>query len=577
MALRKLVPVVLAGLLAAAGGRAAETPPFSEVIEVQELEIEVVATDREGAAVRDLTAADFRVFEDGVAVPLSHFSLVGPRRPGDARRVGPGAEPAETAAGIQVAIFLDEVHVGAASRRRLLADLADTLAQRLTGEDEVMLAVYNGSTRVVLPFGSDRKALRSALEGAEAPSTARMLVEQERMYTIQELYQDATGDHGWSPCLHIQEIVDRHSDQEYQRVRAAVRAFRRFVDSLSGIEGRKVVLHVSDGIPQFAGAEAARLAYELCSGTGTILGQAAKPPNRMSENLDIYGHEHHTMDANRYDTSALWQEVAAVANTGNISIYTIQAGIFEVASMTTSQGHRGSLSSWSQADQSANLQGTLFLLADQTGGRALLGGANDPASLAGLVDELRTHYLLAYTPPAANKTGARQIRVEVSRPGVDLRYRKAYLPRSPHHQVAQQLLGRLLDGEQQRTTGASLELGGTEPAGKQFKTRFALKVPFKDVALVESGDARQGQLSVFLAVSDEGGANTPVRHTAIPVTLSKTEPPAQDYLLWEIRVLLGPGRHRVAVAVRDDLDGEVDYLVRNFDLGRARGGEQSTR
>jgi hypothetical protein len=104
-----------------------------------------------------------------------------------------------------------------------------------------------------------------------------------------------------------------------------------------------------------------------------------------------------------------------------------------------------------------------------------------------------------------------------------------------------------------------------------------LKVPYKDVALVESGDGRQGQLSVFLAVSDEGGANTPVRHTAIPVTLPKAAAPAQDYFLWEIRVLLGPGRHRVAVAVRDDLDGEVDYLVRNFDLGRARGGEQSTR
>ena len=578
MAYRKLVPVVLATLLSG-GVLAQEPPPFSEVIEVQELEIEVVATDRHGNAVRDLGADDFRIYEDDVAVPLSHFARVDPPASG-ARRAGSADGSAVPAAaedgGIQVAIFLDEVHVSAASRRRLLDDLAATLEQRLTREDQVMLAVYNGSTRIAVPFGRDRRALRAALAEAEAPTTARMLVEQERMYTIQELYQDASGDHGWSPCLHIQEIVDRHSDQEYQRVRAAVRAFRRFVDSLSGIRGRKIVLHVSDGIPQFAGAEAARLAYELCSGTGSILGQATTPPSRLSENFDIYGHEHHTTDANRYDTTSLWQEVAAVANTGNVSIYTIQAGVFEVASMTASQGHRGTLSSWSSADESANLQGTLFLLADQTGGRALFGGANDPQSLARLVDELRSHYLLAYTPPTGNKIGARQIRVEVDRPGVDLRYRKSYLPRSPQQQVAQQLLGRLLGGQAERPTGLSLDLGGSEAAGKQFKTRFTLKVPFKEFSMIESGDSMQGRLSVFLAVADEGGANTPVRHTSIPVSLPKAAPPAQDYFLWEIRVLLGPGKQRVAVAVRDDIGGQVSYLVRNLDLGRAREGEQGT-
>src|SRR5688572_18453213 len=104
MALRKLVPAVLAGLLAAAGAPAAEPPPFTEVIEVQELEIEVVATDREGAAVRDLTAEDFRVFEDGVAVPLSHFSLIGGATGAAGRTAAAGGSAATAAdgAGIQV-------------------------------------------------------------------------------------------------------------------------------------------------------------------------------------------------------------------------------------------------------------------------------------------------------------------------------------------------------------------------------------------------------------------------------------------------------------------------------------------
>jgi hypothetical protein len=114
---------VLAVLLAATALPAdaaptAEPPPFSEVIEVQELELEVVATDRQGAAVRNLAAADFQVFEDGVQVPLSHFERVGPES-GPETAAGSPPAPAAEDPGLQVAIFLDEVHVSAASRRRL--------------------------------------------------------------------------------------------------------------------------------------------------------------------------------------------------------------------------------------------------------------------------------------------------------------------------------------------------------------------------------------------------------------------------------------------------------------------------
>jgi len=70
-------------------------------------------------------------------------------------------------------------------------------------------------------------------------------------------------------------------------------------------------------------------------------------------------------------------------------------------------------------------------LARDTGGAAhfLADLAALPAIYAGILEELRARYLLAYQPAAAEEGGApRSIAVEVTRPGVEVRARDAYYP-----------------------------------------------------------------------------------------------------------------------------------------------------
>jgi VWFA-related protein len=562
-----------ASLLTLATGRAAvaatptgDAPAFGEVLDVQLVTVEAVVLDRDGKPVTDLQSADFRLFEDDTAVPLEHVEFVGLPRTTTTAKQPATAGTAEEAvdAPLQLAVFLDEVHVSAGSRLRMLQQMADVLGKSLRPDDRVMVALYDGSTRVLLPFTSDRKALAEALKNAETVSLARLAGENDWQWTMRQLYDDASGKHGWSPCLHIQEFVDAYTQEQLQEVERTIDAFGRFVDSLAGIVGRKAVLHVSDGIPTRPGFDAAQYAHELCDESGAAQGTA--PPNYFpARTADIYDAQHHTTDTTAHDTTPRWEEVAARANAGNVSIYTFQAGPGVDLAADIPQVRATAATN---AMQRADRQESLFVLADRSGGRAWLTGLDLGWQLSSTVGELQSYYLLTYTPPLRTRAGMRHVRLEVTRPGATVRYRKLYRPRTSHEQVADGLLGRLLYGSTKEPSPLRLELAGRQPAaGNQIKARFRLAVPMALLQLPATVDGRDGLFTAFAAVADSGGSTSAVREKAVPVRLAPAgTADAPKQFVWEVEMLLRPGDHDVGMAVRNETSGETAFVVRRFEL-----------
>jgi VWFA-related protein len=547
------------GALAQAG----PAPRFGEVVDVPLVELELLVAGRDGAPVDDLGAAEIKVFEDGTEVALTSFErLTGAAPP----EKGTQAAPSGIAPDRYVAVFLDEVHVGPAGRRRLLADLADTLDDRLEPGDRVMVALYDGGTHVALPFSRDRQELRRVLDGAGNLSAARLVVEQERNLVLERAFWDASGESGTSPCLHMKEIVDAWLDQEHHRVRLAIAAFRQFVESLSGIEGRKTIFHVSDGIPLRPGAEAQDYAQELCSGLGVSAGQEG---SNLPESPDIYDPGSRTLDDARFDTTRLWSEIAARANAGNVTIYAFQAELGPSRFPSSAEARVSGQLESAHSRAIANLQEPLFILAEGTGGRAALGGGDLRRELGRAIDELRGQYLLSYTPPTRAGNDLRRIRVEVARPGVAVRHRQLYRPQNLDDQIGNQLLGRLLYGEADSVsrTGFQLELGQVvESDDDLLKARFRVGLPLNELVLAERDGGREGIFSVFLSVAAEDGGISSVRKAVVPVKVDRPAQAAKDRFVWEVEIQLRPGRQRLGVAVRDEIAGTTTFLVRSFDL-----------
>jgi hypothetical protein len=185
------------------------------------------------------------------------------------------------------------------------------------------------------------------------------------------------------------------------------------------------------------------------------------------------------------------------------------------------------------------------------------------------VEAVRDAYLLTYTPPSTPVRTAgeiHRIRVETTRPGVTLHHRTLYRQRSPQEQIAGQLLARLLYSTGSTGSPSTLQLVGTKPgAAGSVRARFRLQLPLAGLTLVDRGELRQGAFSVLVAVADERGHSSPVRQALVPVIVAK-QGAAQDHFAWEVEIPLQPGKHRLGLAWRDELAGELSFLVREFEV-----------
>lgn len=579
---KSISPWILLGALALPGVLAAETPPppaFTGAVEVQVVNLEVYATDSEGRPVTDLSGADFKVFEDGKPVELSNFSRIeegtpvstAPSPAGEARKAT--AAGVETSPGLRLVIFVDQDRLGVQGRRNALTQLATVLQERLRPEDQVMVASYDGTTRVVLPFTADRKKLWETLAQATAQVSARqLLARSEREDVFQQLQYDAKE----GPCLFSEELYSPYAEKAHSEVLQMIRSLEVFVDSLTGIPGRKAVLHLSDGIPLRPGAEAIEYAIELCDGQGARQGQANSldtlqldERSRLNRGFDP---QKARLDVQRYDTTDQLQDLSVRANALGVTLYMLQASraVDTGASATEQLRFQTTLTSWSER---GNFQDPLFFLAKDTGGRAFLQGGDFEPGLRAMVEDLRSYYLLGYVPPAGS-SGVRHVRVEVSRPGVEVRHRTKYQVRTPQEQIAGRLRSRLLHGVGDNPLGARLELIRQEPGEDgRVKARVLVRMPLNRLALIPGETLKEGLLTFFVTAQDPNGGAAPVRQSSVPlrVPAQGTAGPQGEFT-YEIEIAMRKGQNDLGVAVRDELGGETSYLSQRLQLNGNRRG-----
>src|SRR5204862_4770483 len=114
---------------------------------------------------------------------------------------------------------------------------------------------------------------------------------------------------------------------------------------------------------------------------------------------DVYAPAHRSLGNSERDMTREWGEVVVRANAGDVVIEPLQAG------ETNQTRTRSAADEVEHGDvltpqaQIADLQDTLFLLADQTGGRLMLHGADVESAVGRAIDEARAYYVVTFTPP----------------------------------------------------------------------------------------------------------------------------------------------------------------------------------
>ncbi len=550
---------------------AQEEAVFGDRVDVELVLVDVFVASKDGQPVTDLTAEDFQLFHDGRPVPISQFTAPSPITASTQRQPSSGS-PAQAASRVageprRLVIFLDELHLHPVSRGRLMRTLFDDLQERLSPTDEVMVASYGGGrATVLLPMTTNRSSLKRVLrEQGESGAVSllayndseRILEMIERRHSEETLTSGVAGD----ACVDLGGIAHAHAQSVHNRVMGTIFELERFVNSLAGYDGRKVLLHVSDGIPLVPGAEAYRFASELCDGTGAAKGLDNAIDTELMGNAKYTRWDPTTTAATlqEFNTTDEWTRLAGQANTYQVSFYMFQASMGTNRAGASSRLARTSYST--EFEGRRNQQDALFMVADETGGRAVLDANGVTLALDQMSEDWRSGYQLAYEPPSPGDGRRHRVRVEVDRPGTRLRHRKSYLSKRPDERIADRVLSTLIHGPSQASNPLDLKIGveSQTPAERDITNfRLRVRVPLDQLVLLADESVRRGLFTVFVAASGDHGQLTPVGQKDVPLRLP-IESSEREYV-YAVEIPIRGAEGHVAIAVQDQLGGEISYV-----------------
>ena len=354
----------------------------------------VTVRDGRGRFVSDLREGDFEVYEDGVRQAIVTFSLTHGGRVFNTTAVAapnatpgimlPASRPPGDASGRVFVIFIDDAHLEPAQTPRVRA-LFGRITTRLIHPGDLFGVVSTGTSAIEIELTYDRKRLDQA--------RARIM---GNGLTPSEILSAPSGNHGPAEVRHRAHV-----------------AFSTAYDLMHGLaafhDRRKALIYVSNGydLNPFADAR-----------------EKQEQQKSLASDIDPFRKQSTFSEA---DLAAQLSELTRAAVRANVEIYTI-----DPRGLTAGPDISQPIDTVSYQRYVANTQDTLRVLAEQTGGLAVVNHNDVDRALDRIDASTSDYYMIGYysNNPDTSKRH-RTIAVRVSRPNVDVRHRTEYSLRSP--------------------------------------------------------------------------------------------------------------------------------------------------
>jgi VWFA-related protein len=457
---RKIVPIIGAYLCAALMicaplashpflQAATQTPAVR--VSTKLIEVNVIVQDSKGEPVSGLTKDDFAVYDKGKRQEIAFFS----EETNESVSTRSSAAAASPSPAVGTATFTNRVTTkngGAPSITVILLDALNTqftdmsyaraqvlrFLEQLRPQDRV--AIYGLSTRlfVLHDFTSDVHALVNALQKSKNGESFQLQTSDT---------QDS--DTGLDVLDEFMNTAQQHLSDFYvmNRVDLTARALKAIANQVAGLPGRKNLVWLSGSFPFQMGydAQTTNIAGPIGStvyGDAPALGGGKAASQRAQAQAGNAVHAPPPPDnsTERRNFSAEVESATNAVNDANVAIYPVDArGVMAPGGSANAISASAPTQNALNRNQGRPLSSTLMAvpphenittmetLADQTGGLAFYGNNDVGGSIRRAIDDSRVTYALAYYPENAKWDGSfRKIKVEVDKPGVELRYRRGY-------------------------------------------------------------------------------------------------------------------------------------------------------
>lgn len=539
--------------------------PFIDIINVGVVNVDVYVTDKQGNAVKGLTKNDFQLLENDRPVEVTNFYAVNDGRAvtpltaaETAAVAAPGALPPAEMEKIQtpedqrlrLIVYVDNYNLRPFDRNRAMRELRAFIGQKLSKDDQLMLATYDRELHIRHGFTNDPSLIAAGMLDLEKISAQGVHADSDRRDVLQRI-QDSQS------VAEAEGAAHNYAESTFNDLSFSIDALKKMIDAMAGMPGRKAVLYVSDGLQMIAGqdifyAVQAKYGVQTTSMTSTL----------------------------QYNVARRLDELTAQANANRITFYTIDAAGLRTYSSNSAenQGPGASAPGVGQLVDSvniSNLQSTLQTLAEKTGGVAILNTNTITPRLERVASDFKTYYSLGYTPPHFGDGRYYKIDVKVKgRKDLQVRHREGYRDKSIEAMMSDGTLAALNFPFEQNPLGVTLEFGQPRPRDDGFYlVPVLVRIPIGKLTLIPREQTRthDAKVRLFIAALDSDGGTSDVQQAPVPISIPAKDLDAaqKKQYVYSVTLLMRPGDQRVSIGVRDDVGAQACFLSRGLRVGGA--------
>jgi VWFA-related protein len=526
--MRTILTMLLAAIAATAAAQERPLPAFREAVEVRVMDLDVVVTDSRGRPVPDLAQRDFIVKVDGKPVPIDYFTRIeeGAIHAPDLASASPERVLAEYRKGEEAyvprhfLIYVDVGHLAPGSRNRALEALRDFVT-RLGPSDTGRVVLFDRRARDLTPWTASKETLLSALSRMESG------VGMSRLMTEQQTLRDIDSTRSAQSRV---ATARNYAQQERAEVRQMLNDMGSEVTTLTALPGKKAFLFVSGGFETQPGFAMTQYA------TGRFNSSlAAFDTRNMASELE---------------------ELVKKANASDVTFYAVDARGLVPEGTTASNddplASRPGVSFFARGDSQAGMQ----LLARDTGGLALINTNDFDKGLSRVYQDTSTYYSIGVNVSKLAGTGYRDVRVEVTRPGMTVRARRGFAGRSGEQRARDVTQAALRTNVEYRGIPVTLRLAPARKAKKYYSQPISVTVPASALTFVPQGDGTQAKADIYVGVIDDSGNTSDVGREEATFNLPKNAP-ADAPLTYVVTLQTRKGNQRIVVNVQDKGTGRM--------------------
>ncbi len=515
--------------------------PLTFKVEVNYVEIDAVVTDEQGNFVRNLSKDDFQIVEDGKPQTLSVFSKVDiPIERADPPLFAKAALPPDVATnrtpfeGRVFVIVIDDLHIGL-SRTPRVRTAARQFVERYVGANDLVAVVNTrGRSDAMQDFTSNRQLALAAVDRAMG---------QGAESGVKAALQDYQMNQG-VPGQDTRVNRDFNELERYYNARNSLSTIKSLSDFVSGMRGRrKALVLFSEGINyDTTNPIQNRYATDVQQGLNDLIAAATRA------NASIYAVDPRGLTSGTEDSI----DIGSLPTDNSISLTQMQ-------------------------DELRIQQDSLRVMANETGGIAVLNTNDFRTGFSRILEENSSYYVLGYYPTNDKRDGRfRKVQVGMVKPGLRVRARRGYYaPKGKAEEPKANKEGT--SPELREALSSPIPISGLTMAAAA--TPFRGAAPNDAIALaIEIDGARmkfnptpdgrfQNNIEISLYAADASGKIKDGARDVLSLNLQpQTHAVVSKNMIRIVkRLQVPPGRYSLRIGARDANGGLVGSLIYELD------------